>query len=100
MHSVLDDSYDCSCHNFVRNGVLCRHVFKVMLNDGLQSILEKYILRRWRRGLVPVEVMPARARYGELDVVKQGKMNKVFSIFDGIIGTVRNEEGLFDMFID
>ncbi|KAJ9557402.1 hypothetical protein OSB04_012016 [Centaurea solstitialis] len=61
VHSLVDESYDCSCHNFVRNGILCRHVFKVMLNDGLQSVPEKYILPRWRRGLVPVETMHARA---------------------------------------
>ena len=32
--------------------------------------------------------------------MKQGKMNKSVSLFDRIIGTVRNEDDLFDMFIE
>ncbi|KVH88034.1 Zinc finger, PMZ-type [Cynara cardunculus var. scolymus] len=53
--SKIENSYDCSCNCFVRNGILCCHALKVMLNDEVDRIPDKYILRRWRRDLVPVE---------------------------------------------
>ncbi|XP_024990705.1 uncharacterized protein LOC112524992 [Cynara cardunculus var. scolymus] len=68
VHDIREESFDCSCNHFVRNGILCRHAFKVMLNSDVQSIPEKYILPRWRGELVPVELLPARARFGEMDV--------------------------------
>ncbi|XP_024974727.1 protein FAR1-RELATED SEQUENCE 5-like [Cynara cardunculus var. scolymus] len=61
----MENSYDCSCNCFVRNGISCRHALKVMLNDEVDKIPDKYILRRWRRDLVPVEWLPAHFRYGE-----------------------------------
>ncbi|KAJ9535940.1 hypothetical protein OSB04_un000894 [Centaurea solstitialis] len=100
VHNILDESFDCDCNHFQRIGFLCRHVFKVMLNDQVQKIPEKYILHRWRRGLVPVEIMPARARYGEMNVVKQEKMNKAVEFFDKIIGSVRNDDDELTNFVD
>ncbi|KVH98672.1 hypothetical protein Ccrd_023110 [Cynara cardunculus var. scolymus] len=44
VHDVRNESFDCSCNHFVRNGILCHHAFKVMLNSEVQSIPEKYIL--------------------------------------------------------
>ncbi|KVF45359.1 Zinc finger, SWIM-type [Cynara cardunculus var. scolymus] len=101
VHDVRDESFECSCNHFVRNGILCRHAFKVMLNSEVQSIPEKYILPpRWRRELVPIELMPARVRYGEMDVEKQALINQAISMFDLIIGRVRNDKGALTEFVD
>ncbi|KVI06702.1 FAR1 DNA binding domain-containing protein [Cynara cardunculus var. scolymus] len=100
VHDVRDESFDCSCNHFVRNGILCRHAFKVMLNSEVQSIPEKYILPRWRRELVPNELMPARVRYGEMDVEKQALINQAISMFDLIIGRVRNDKGALTEFVE
>lgn len=44
--------------------------------------------------------MPARARYGEMDVEKQGMMNKAVSVFDFIVGMVRNDKGMLAKFVE
>ncbi|XP_024965434.1 protein FAR1-RELATED SEQUENCE 5-like [Cynara cardunculus var. scolymus] len=100
VHDVRGDSFDCNCNHFVRNGILCRHAFKVMLNSEVQSIPEKYILPRWRRELVPVELLLARVRYGEMDVEKQALINQATSMFDLIIGHVRNDKGALTEFVE
>ncbi|XP_024959811.1 protein FAR1-RELATED SEQUENCE 5-like [Cynara cardunculus var. scolymus] len=100
VHDVRDESFECSCNHFVRNGILCRHAFKVMLNSEVQSIPEKYILPRWRRELVPIELMPAQVRYSEMDVEKQALINQAISMFDLIIGRVRNDKGALTEFVN
>ncbi|XP_024964556.1 protein FAR1-RELATED SEQUENCE 1-like, partial [Cynara cardunculus var. scolymus] len=100
VHDVGDDSFDCSCNHFVRNGILCRHAFKVMLNSEVQCIPEKYILPRWRRELVLVELLPAHVRYGEMDVEKKALINQATSMFDLIIGRVRNDKGALTEFVE
>ncbi|KVH93688.1 Zinc finger, SWIM-type [Cynara cardunculus var. scolymus] len=100
VHDVRDESFDCNCNHFVHNGMLCRHAFKVMLNSEVQSIPEKYILPRWRRELVPVELLPARVRYGEMDDEKQALINQAISMFDLIIGCVRNDKGSLTKFVE
>ncbi|XP_024962583.1 protein FAR1-RELATED SEQUENCE 5-like [Cynara cardunculus var. scolymus] len=96
----MENSYDCSCNCFVRNGILCRHAFKVMLNDEVDIIPDKYILRRWRRDLVPVEWLPARFRYGEVDADKERLMSVAYSYFERILGRVRNEKHILSKFVD
>ncbi|KAJ9547346.1 hypothetical protein OSB04_019889 [Centaurea solstitialis] len=46
------------------------------------------------------KIMLAWARYGELEFVKQGKMNNVVSKFDRIIGMVWNDDTMFDWFLE
>ncbi|KVH99535.1 hypothetical protein Ccrd_022228 [Cynara cardunculus var. scolymus] len=78
VHDVRDESFDYSCNHFVRNGILYRHAFK----------------------LVPVELLPARVRYGEMDVEKQVLINQAISMFDLIIGDVRNDKGSLTEFVE
>ncbi|KVI11002.1 FAR1 DNA binding domain-containing protein, partial [Cynara cardunculus var. scolymus] len=79
----MENSYDCSCNCFVRNGILCRHTLKVMLNDEVDRIPDKYIL------LLPVEWLPTRSRYGEVDAEKERLMSRI-----------RNEKDILSRFVD
>jgi hypothetical protein len=43
------ETYNCECCKFNRDGLLCCHIFRVMIQLGAtEYIPEKYILRRWR----------------------------------------------------
>ncbi|KVH94912.1 Zinc finger, SWIM-type [Cynara cardunculus var. scolymus] len=100
VHDIWEESFDGSCNHFVRNGILCRHTFKVMLNYDVQSIPEKYILPRWRRELVLIALLSARAKYGEMDVEKQVMINQAVSMFDLITGRVCNDKNSLAKFVD
>ncbi|XP_024974846.1 protein FAR1-RELATED SEQUENCE 5-like [Cynara cardunculus var. scolymus] len=96
----MENSYECSCNCFVRNGILCRHALKVMLNDEVDRIPYRYILRHWRRDLVPVEWLPARFRYGEVDADKESLMSVAYSYFERILGRVQKEKHILSKFVD
>ncbi|XP_024963894.1 protein FAR1-RELATED SEQUENCE 5-like [Cynara cardunculus var. scolymus] len=65
------NTVECDCNLFTRNGYLCHHAFKVLINDEVECIPEKYVLRRWKRELVPVQIQSARVRYGEVNTEKE-----------------------------
>ncbi|XP_051205894.1 protein FAR1-RELATED SEQUENCE 5-like [Lolium perenne] len=47
--NVETETYSCECCKFSRDGLLCCHIFRVMVQLGcINKILEKYILDRWR----------------------------------------------------
>ncbi|XP_024964723.1 uncharacterized protein LOC112505009 [Cynara cardunculus var. scolymus] len=79
VHDIKEESFDCSCNHFVRNGILYRHAFKRVSS---------------------VELLPARARYGEMDVENQVMINQAVSMFDLIIGRVRNDKNSLAKFVD
>ncbi|GKA70797.1 FAR1 DNA binding domain, zinc finger, SWIM-type, MULE transposase domain containing protein [Tanacetum coccineum] len=62
-----DGSVECTCRHFLRYGFLCRHVFCVLKNCNIEVIPERYILRRWRRDLIPPALRRNTNRYGEKD---------------------------------
>ena len=90
----------CSCAFYIRNGFLCRHALKVLINDECESIPDEYIMRRWRRDLIPPQWIPARARYGEMDVEKERVMGSGFVYVERIFGRVRNDQALLEKFVD
>ncbi|XP_051201527.1 protein FAR1-RELATED SEQUENCE 5-like [Lolium perenne] len=47
--NVETETYSCECCKFSRDGLLCCHIFRVMVQLGcINKISEKYILDRWR----------------------------------------------------
>ena len=43
---------NCNCRLFESKGMVCAHMIKVWSKKKLQVVLDKYILRRWRKNLV------------------------------------------------
>ncbi|XP_024969633.1 uncharacterized protein LOC112508996 [Cynara cardunculus var. scolymus] len=88
------NTVECDCNLFTHNGYLCRQAFKVLINDEVESILEKYVLRRWKQQLVPVQIQSARVRYGELDAEKEECIIDVYSKVDDIVSITRNNKSI------
>ncbi|KAJ9562243.1 hypothetical protein OSB04_007403 [Centaurea solstitialis] len=92
-HKVVEDKKQsiifCSCNNFIRCGLLCRHIFKVLLNINVEKIPEKYILRRWRRDLIPRDLQHTRLRYGDLDEEQEKMFNEVLCTVENCLGRLR-----------
>ncbi|KAL2933606.1 Protein FAR1-RELATED SEQUENCE 2 [Bienertia sinuspersici] len=64
-----------SCKLFKFSGIMCRHIIKVIENEDIQVIPERYILSRWRkdsiRGYENIKVTYYDP--GKLDKVKKQK---------------------------
>ena len=88
----MDDSVDCECNFFVRNGYLCRHTLKVLVNHNVETIPEKYVLRRWIRELVPVHIQSAAVRYREVDSEKEKLLRDVYFSVDDVASRVCNDK--------
>nr|XP_051201792.1 protein FAR1-RELATED SEQUENCE 5-like [Lolium perenne] len=53
--NLATETYSCECCKFSRDGLLCCHIMRVMVQLGvIEYIPEKYILNRWR---VPQETI-------------------------------------------
>ncbi|XP_042972672.1 protein FAR1-RELATED SEQUENCE 5-like [Carya illinoinensis] len=41
----------CSCGLFQMSGILCRHILAIFKCNGIKSLLDRYILDRWRKDI-------------------------------------------------
>ncbi|XP_024962514.1 protein FAR1-RELATED SEQUENCE 5-like [Cynara cardunculus var. scolymus] len=92
------NTVECECNLFTRNGYMCRHAFKVLINDEVESIPNQYVLRRWKQNLVPVQIQSAKIRYGEVDAKKDKSIIDVYSKVDNIISIARNDKSILTRF--
>lgn len=99
-YDALNHIVECDCNLFTRNGFLCRHSFKVLINENVDVIPERYVLRRWMRCLVPPQIVSAKVRYGEIDLEKESLFTAVYAVVDDIVTSVRNDMGEFRGFYD
>ncbi|KAJ9545059.1 hypothetical protein OSB04_024766 [Centaurea solstitialis] len=91
-----NNTVECQCDFFITHGILCRHALKVLINDKVDCIPSNYILRRWTRQLVPLQMNSARVRYGEVDAEKEKRMLKLYHRLDGIVSRARNNEDVIN----
>ncbi|RLM86579.1 hypothetical protein C2845_PM04G10870 [Panicum miliaceum] len=48
-----EGSYYCECSRFDRDGVICCHIMKIMTRLGVETIPNRFILKRWTQEAVP-----------------------------------------------
>ncbi|KAK9073289.1 hypothetical protein SSX86_007613 [Deinandra increscens subsp. villosa] len=53
MYRESDMTIYCECRRFESFGLLCRHIFYVLRQMDIREFPKKYVLRRWRRDVVP-----------------------------------------------
>ncbi|KAL6646741.1 hypothetical protein ACP70R_015435 [Stipagrostis hirtigluma subsp. patula] len=41
--------FSCICGKFQKDGILCAHILKIIIEENLPEIPEKYIIDRWRK---------------------------------------------------
>ncbi|KAK9725074.1 hypothetical protein RND81_05G120700 [Saponaria officinalis] len=41
----------CTCMKFERCGLICRHIISILSSNGVNSILDGYVIRRWCKEL-------------------------------------------------
>ena len=48
VHVVKDEGlFECSCHYFEMNGLICAHIIRAMVHLNMQVIPQQYLLERW-----------------------------------------------------
>ncbi|GJY50069.1 FAR1-related sequence 5-like protein [Tanacetum coccineum] len=100
LRSLEDDSVECTCRHFLRYGFLCRHVFCVLKNRDIQVIPEKYILRRWRRDIIPPALRRNTNRYGEKNETIEKLTNEANFVVDECLFLLGKDEGMLAKFVE
>ncbi|XP_052171636.1 protein FAR-RED ELONGATED HYPOCOTYL 3-like [Diospyros lotus] len=82
----------CSCHMFEFKGIICKHVVTVLIQKGVRSIPERYIIRRWRRD-VSRSYMRVKINYnGWISMPSQLRYDELCSEFAKVADLVANDE--------
>ncbi|KAK9740272.1 hypothetical protein RND81_03G024000 [Saponaria officinalis] len=74
----------CTCRNFERCGMLCRHIISIFSSNGMKSIPECYVARRWCKDAVG-------KTYENEDVIdgRQIQLTKLWSEVYEIVGLLK-----------
>ncbi|CAN0862288.1 Protein FAR1-RELATED SEQUENCE 6, partial [Linum grandiflorum] len=51
IHDQESGDVACNCGMFEFEGILCYHIFRILMRNGVQVIDSKYILKRWRKDI-------------------------------------------------
>ena len=43
------EEFSCICGKFNKDGILCSHILKIIVEEDISEIPEKYIINRWRK---------------------------------------------------
>ncbi|KAJ9537073.1 hypothetical protein OSB04_029806 [Centaurea solstitialis] len=98
-HNKEHASFHCSCLFFHHYGLLCRHIFCVFKNLGIEEIPTKYIMKRWRKDLISSELLKKQHWDGEGNQHLKELENDAQSIFDDCLGIVVNDIKKFEAFV-
>ncbi|XP_052198420.1 protein FAR1-RELATED SEQUENCE 5-like [Diospyros lotus] len=81
-----------SCHMFEFKGIICRHAGTILIQNGVRSIPERYILRRWRRD-VSRSYMRVKINYnGWISTPSQLRYDQLCSAFAKVADKVADDE--------
>ncbi|PWA90943.1 Zinc finger, SWIM-type [Artemisia annua] len=97
---IQDGSVECTCRHFIRFGFLCRHAFCALKNRDVQMIPEKYILRRWRRDIIPPSLRRNTNRYGEKNIPIEKLTNEATFVLDECLYLLGKDEGKLGKFVE
>ncbi|GJX71536.1 FAR1-related sequence 5-like protein [Tanacetum coccineum] len=95
-----DGSVLRSCMNFVRFGFLCRHIFCVLKGNGVEVIPDMYILKRWKRDILPPHIRRKKQMLG----FEGGRYMKfsatVYSAVEYCLNLLAKDEGKLMEFVE
>jgi hypothetical protein len=52
------EEFSCICAKFNKDGIFCTHILKVIVEEEVKEILEKYFINIWRKNERKITVQP------------------------------------------
>nr|KAJ0219584.1 hypothetical protein LSAT_V11C300142720 [Lactuca sativa] len=94
-----DLTVKCSCMLFERFGIFCRHIFCILKIYDIQEIPSRYILKRWKRDIIPTTVLKRTFRYGDSSGNVEKVEYKAFSMLDQCLSSLSNDDKKLEEFM-
>ncbi|XP_071713953.1 uncharacterized protein [Rutidosis leptorrhynchoides] len=70
------------------------------MNKNIEEIPEKYIMRRWRRDIIPPELRSRRNRYGNENIVVHDSVNEITSVVYDCVELVGSDEKMLKVVLE
>ncbi|XP_022880731.1 protein FAR1-RELATED SEQUENCE 2-like [Olea europaea var. sylvestris] len=83
---------ELSSHLFEFRGIICRHAISVLIRNCITSILERYILRRWRRNVSRAHARVVVNYVGLVSTPSQVRYDSMCQTFDGLTELVADDD--------
>nr|KAJ0188145.1 hypothetical protein LSAT_V11C900467090 [Lactuca sativa] len=99
-HSTTDGSYKCTCMHFEHVGLLCKHIFCVFKFYTMEQIPEEYIMKRWRRDVVPTELLKRRFSNSLLDSNSDMTAIEIFSNVDRCVSFLSHDASKLKSYLE
>ncbi|XP_052621629.1 protein FAR1-RELATED SEQUENCE 7-like [Lactuca sativa] len=99
-HSTKDGSFKCSRMHFEHVRILCRHIFCVFKFYSIEQIPEKYILKRWRRDVIPTKLLNRCFTNSFDDSNFDITAIDIFSIVDRCVSYLTHDAAKLKLYLD
>ncbi|XP_023764448.1 protein FAR1-RELATED SEQUENCE 12-like [Lactuca sativa] len=80
-----------STYKFQQFGILCRHIFIVIKSYNIKEIPSKYLLRCWKKDIIPTKLLKRCFRYADSDETTQRVALDIFSTVDNCVSSLSND---------
>ncbi|KAL7607238.1 hypothetical protein Lser_V15G16856 [Lactuca serriola] len=80
--------------------ILCRHIFCVFKFYGIEQIPKKYILKRWRRDVIPAELLKRHFNSSFDDSNSDMIAIDIFSTVDRCVSFLRHDAAKLKLYLD
>ncbi|KAL2933116.1 Protein FAR1-RELATED SEQUENCE 5, partial [Bienertia sinuspersici] len=101
-HHLENNSAECSCKMYEREGIPCRHILWVMKEKGLKSLPAAYIKTRWTKAAMNMPMFDLGGNLIEdttnMEAVKK-KVGHLWSEIFTCVSMAENNEDCFDDFM-
>lgn len=90
---LMDDCHIiCSCHFLEFRGILCRHAISILMRNGITSLPERYIWRRWRKDIRRAQTRVAVSYAGLVCTLEQLRHDNLVEEFITLADIATNDE--------
>nr|XP_043620083.1 protein FAR-RED ELONGATED HYPOCOTYL 3-like [Erigeron canadensis] len=96
---IVQKEIDASLH-YLRYGLLCRHCFVGLNNNNVEEIPAQYIMRRWTKGIIPLDLRSRRNRFNNANMGTQKLVTDVTSVVEDCLHLLVNDEKKLTEFLE
>ncbi|KAL4556693.1 hypothetical protein LXL04_034850 [Taraxacum kok-saghyz] len=95
-----DIDITCTCQYYIREGILCRHIFRVLINHRIEEIPEKYILRTWKKYVISSHLLVAKHGCVETQDETFKIISEAYSNIDTCVDLVKDNKEELKSFVE
>jgi hypothetical protein len=72
--------FSCICAKFNKDGIFCSHILKVIVEEEVQQILEKYFIERWRKKEKKIQILLVQELLATHQLLRFNKLSRQASV--------------------